>query len=395
MKTSVTDKAVIVSVIEKVDSGNSSEFEKELLKTAEENKGKRLILDCSELTYISSAGLRVLLKIKKLLSEPELENVSKDVYKILSVTGFTQILTVKRKLSGISIENAELLGAGANGRVYRLDPERIVKVYNSVSNPPEKIRREQESARQAFVHGIPSAIPFDIVRVGDEPGMIYELINARTLGSIVHSEPQKLEKYALEMSALLRKLHSTEMENGTMPDARLTLRLWADIASKSGYYNDADMQKVYELIDSIPARNTFIHGDFHPGNIMVSDGELILIDMGDASVGHPVIDLLGAYQLMSLTPKKNAGAAMRYLGMTAEESVRMWDIFIRDYFGTEDNEKIKQIEESMKSFSLIRTLGGIVFSDVIPDDKRSFFSAMVMKDILNNTEKTDLIINAL
>ena len=395
MKTSVTDKAVIVSVIEKVDSGNSSEFEKELLKTAEENKGKRLILDCSELTYISSAGLRVLLKIKKLLSEPELENVSKDVYKILSVTGFTQILTVKRKLSGISIENAELLGAGANGRVYRLDPERIIKVYNSVSNPPEKIRREQESARQAFVHGIPSAIPFDIVRVGDEPGMIYELINARTLGSIVHSEPQKLEKYALEMSALLRKLHSTEMENGTMPDARLTLRLWADIASKSGYYNDADMQKVYELIDSIPARNTFIHGDFHPGNIMVSDGELILIDMGDASVGHPVIDLLGAYQLMSLTPKKNAGAAMRYLGMTAEESVRMWDIFIRDYFGTEDNEKIKQIEESMKSFSLIRTLGGIVFSDVIPDDKRSFFSAMVMKDILNNTEKTDLIINAL
>lgn len=395
MKTSVTDKAVIVSVIEKVDSGNSSEFEKELLKTAEENKGKRLILDCSELTYISSAGLRVLLKIKKLLSEPELENVSKDVYEILSVTGFTQILTVKRKLSGISIENAELLGAGANGRVYRLDPERIVKVYNSVSNPPEKIRREQESARQAFVHGIPSAIPFDIVRVGDEPGMIYELINARTLGSIVHSEPQKLEKYALEMSALLRKLHSTEMENGTMPDARLTLRLWADIASKSGYYNDADMQKVYELIDSIPARNTFIHGDFHPGNIMVSDGELILIDMGDASVGHPVIDLLGAYQLMSLTPKKNAGAAMRYLGMTAEESVRMWDIFIRDYFGTEDNEKIKQIEESMKSFSLIRTLGGIVFSDVIPDDKRSFFSAMVMKDILNNTEKTDLIINAL
>ena len=98
---------------------------------------------------------------------------------------------------------------------------------------------------------------------------------------------------------------------------------------------------------------------------------------------------------MSLTPKKNAGAAMRYLGMTAEESVRMWDIFIRDYFGTDNNDKIMQLEESMKSFSLIRTLGGIVFSDVIPDDKRRFFSAMVMKDILNNIGKTDFIINAL
>ena len=73
----------------------------------------------------------------------------------------------------------------------------------------------------------------------------------------------------------------------------------------------------------------------------------------------------------------------------------MWDIFIRDYFGTDNNDKIMQLEESMKSFSLIRTLGGIVFSDVIPDDKRRFFSAMVMKDILNNIGKTDFIINAL
>lgn len=395
MKVNVSDKDVIVYVTGKIDSGNSVELGKELLEIAEKNKDKPLILDCSKLIYISSAGLRVLLKIKKLSAELELENVSNDVYDIFSVTGFTQILTVKRKLSEISTENAELLGAGANGRVYRLDPERIVKVYNSVSNPPEKIRREQESARQAFVHGIPSAIPFDIVRVGDELGMIYELINARTLGSIVHGEPHKLEKYALEMSALMKKLHSTQMDNGKMPDARLTLRLWADIASKSDYYSKDDIRKVYELIDSIPARNTFIHGDFHPGNIMVSDGELILIDMGDASVGHPVIDLLGTYQLMSLTPKKNAGAAMRYLGMTAEESVRMWDIFIRDYFGTDNNDKIMQLEESMKSFSLIRTLGGIVFSDVIPDDKRRFFSAMVMKDILNNIGKTDFIINAL
>ena len=395
MKVNVTDKDVIVFAIKRVDTNNSYEFERELLQTIEKNQDKRLILDCSEMNYISSAGLRVLLKIKKNQGQMVLENVSKDVYEVLLVTGFTQIMTVKRKLSEISIDNAELLGAGANGRVYRLDQERIVKVFNSTSNPPEKISREQESARQAFIHGIPSAIPFEIVRVGDELGMIYELITARTLGSMVHSDPKKLEKYAIEMSALMKKLHSTKMDEGTMPDARLALRLWADIASKSDFYSRDDMQRIYELIDSVPVRETFIHGDFHPGNIMVSEGELILIDMGDASVGHPVIDLLGTYQLMSLAPKKNAGAAMRYLGMTAEESVRMWDVFIRDYLGTEDENIITKTEESLKSLSLIRTLGGIVFSDVIPDDKRRFYSAMAMKDILDNIEKTDYIINAL
>ena len=394
MKVNVTDKDVIVFAIKRVDTNNSYEFERELLQTIEKNQDKRLILDCSEMNYISSAGLRVLLKIKKNQGQMVLENVSKDVYEVLSVTGFTQIMTVKRKLSEISIDNAELLGVGANGRVYRLDQERIVKVFNRTSNPPEKISREQESARQAFIHGIPSAIPFEIVRVGDELGMIYELITARTLGSMVHSDPNKLEKYAIEMSALMKKLHSTKMDEGTMPDARLALRLWADIASKSDFYSRDDMQRIYELIDSVPVRETFIHGDFHPGNIMVQNDELILIDMGDASVGHPVIDLLGTYQLMSLTPKKNPNVAMRYLGMTTEEAVKMWNMFIRDYLGTDDDKAVAELEESLKSYALIRNLGGIVFSDVISDEKRRYFSSLIMKDLLGGIEKADLIIKA-
>ncbi len=372
----------------KIDSTNAAEFEKELLEA------KPTELDASQLEYISSAGLRVLLKLTKAVGEVTVNNVSSEVYEIFDVTGFTEILTVNKKLKELNIDEAKLLGAGANGRVYRLDDERIVKVYNSISNPPEKIRREQESARRAFVHGIPSAIPFELVKVGDELGMIYELVNAKTLGSVVHNDPEKLEEYALRMSALLKKLHCTEMEKDTMPDARMTLRLWADIATKSDFYSKDDMQRVYDLIDSIPMRNTFIHGDFHPGNIIVQNDELILIDMGDASVGHPVIDLLGTYQLMSLTPKKNPGVAMRYLGMTTEEAIRMWDIFIRDYLGTNDDKAIADIEESLKNYALIRSLGGIVFSDVIPEEKRRFFSSLIIKDLLGGIEKADLIIKA-
>lgn len=372
----------------KIDTTNAAEFEKHLMAA------KPAEIDASELEYISSAGLRVLLKLAKAVGDVTINNVSNEVYQIFEVTGFTEILNVSKRLKEINIDNAVLLGAGANGRAYRLDDERIVKVYNKISNPPEKIRREQESARRAFVHGVPSAIPFELVTVGDELGMIYELVDANTLGSVVHNAPEKLRKYALRMSALMKKLHSTEMEKDTMPDARMMLRLWADIAAKSDYYSEEDMQRVYDLIDSIPVRNTFIHGDFHPGNIMVQNDELILIDMGDASVGHPVIDLLGTYHLLSLTPKKNPDVAMRYLGMTAEEAVRMWDIFIRDYLGTDDDKAVAELEESLISFALIRSLGGIVFSDVIPEEKRRYFSALIMKDLLGSIEKADMIIKA-
>ena len=329
----------------KIDSTNAAEFEKELMAA------KPAELDASELEYISSAGLRAILKLAKAVGDVTVNNVSSGVYEIFNVTGFTEILAVNKKLKEINVDNAELLGAGANGRVYRVDEERIVKV-------------------------------------------IYELVDAKTLGSVVHDSPEKLREYALRMSALLKKLHSTEMEKDTMPDARMTLRLWADIAAKSDFYSKDDMQRVFDLIDSIPVRNTFIHGDFHPGNIMVQNDELILIDMGDASVGHPVIDLLGTYQLMSLTPKKNPGVAMRYLGMTTEEAIEMWDLFIRDYLGTDDDKTISDLEESLISFALIRNLGGIVFSDVISGEKRRYFSDLIMKDLLGSIEKADMIIKS-
>ena len=373
----------------KISSDNAPQFEKEIMAVLPTE------LDASQLEYISSAGLRVLLKLTKAVGDVTICNVSSDVYEIFDVTGFTNILNIRKKVREISIENAQLIGAGANGKVYRLNTEQIVKIYNRVSNSPEKIRREQLSAREAFIHGIPSAIPFDIVKVGEETGMIYELVDAQTLGNVVHQEPQKLEEYALKMSSLLKKLHLTEMKEGTMPDARISLRVWTEIAEKSGYFAKEDIQKVYQLIDSIPYRNTFIHGDFHPGNIMVSDGELILIDMGDAGIGHPIADLLGTYHLMRFLPTYNDKSAMRYTNMTSDEVIRMWNIFIRDYLGTDSESVIKDFEVSLTSYAQIRSLGGIVFSDIIPDEKRRSMSALIMKNLLNGIEKVDMAIQLL
>ena len=42
----------------------------------------------------------------------------------------------------------------------------------------------------------------------------------------------------------------------------------------------------------MPDCSTLIHGDYHANNILVADDELIMIDMGDVSVGHPIFDFL-------------------------------------------------------------------------------------------------------
>ena len=69
-------------------------------KTINENLGeiKSLILDCKNLEYISSAGLRVLLSTQKKLQQNgtmKLKNVRKEVMEVFEITGFVDILTVE------------------------------------------------------------------------------------------------------------------------------------------------------------------------------------------------------------------------------------------------------------------------------------------------------------
>lgn len=352
----------------RIDSTNAPDAEKELMEIAAEHPGDEWIIAADDLEYISSAGLRVLMKLRKQAKKAVvIRNVAPSVYDILEMTGFTELFTVEKQLRQISVEGLPMIGKGANGEVYRLDEERIIKVYNPLTNTPDKIRREKNAARQAFIHGIPSAISYDIVKVGDRYGIIYEMIDAMTLGEAMARRPERLEEYAHRMAELLKTLHGTAFEPGVLPDARDGLQVWADVAEQSGCYSADVIAKLRSLIRSIPPRDTFIHGDFHPGNIMVSGDEFILIDMGDASVGDPIIDLLGAYQIMKLVPQRKGGSE-RYTGVPGEQMTRVWDIFIRDYTGMTESEMLAAYENRLKFYSLIRTLAGITFSELIPKE---------------------------
>lgn len=277
-------------------------------------------------------------------------------------------------LKNINIEGLQLIGRGANGSVYRLDEDKIIKIYNNSSL--ERIEREKDAARKALIHDIPTAISYQIAEIGDKYGIIYECIEGDTLGQFIEKNPDQLNDAAKQMSELLKKLHSTTIESGILPDARINLRVWADIAEKSGYYSQEVITKLRNLIDSIPYRNTFVHGDFHPGNIMISNGELLLIDMTDASVGNPLVDLLGSYQIMKLVAQR-PGGANRYSGLSNEKSNFLWDIFIQEYTGITNKEELIALERRLKFYALIRSLPGITFSELIPKDKIPYLAEKI------------------
>ncbi|HIY16658.1 MAG TPA: anti-sigma factor antagonist [Candidatus Intestinimonas stercorigallinarum] len=208
-----------------IDSGNAPAVEAEITALREAQPHSGLILDLKELTYISSAGLRVVLRLRKLEQAFRLINVSAEVYEILDMTGFTEMMPVEKAYRVFSIEGCEVIGRGANGTVYRIDQDTVVKVYHSADCLPD-VQRERELARKAFVLGIPTAIPYDVVRVGERYGSVFELLNSRSFSKLIAADPLEMDIYVDLYVDLMKKMHSTRVKPGDMPDMKAVALDW-------------------------------------------------------------------------------------------------------------------------------------------------------------------------
>ncbi len=271
----------------------------------------------------------------------------------------------EKPMREISVEGCELLGKGGNGSVYRLDDETIVKVYFSNRASKEKIDRSREITKKAFVNGIPTMIAFDMVKVGNDYGVVYEMINAKSLGQEIVEHPDRIDDMAQLIADTLKKLHSTEFEEGTLPSSKEKLRNDVRLTAEAGFYKPDEVERINRLIDGIPERNTFIHQDFHPGNIMLQNNEIVLIDVDDSGLGHPVIDLAAMY-LVYVSAAKTQWKTTQ-IGLTKKQYARIWDVILRRYFGTTSSSEIAEINRILAGYQYLSLIKGVATSPSVPN----------------------------
>ena len=116
---------IIYQLKERMDSNNAEEIEKEIRSTFPEGFQGKLTLDASKLAYISSAGLRVILRLKKEIGQVCMIHVNTTIYEILDMTGMNQLIEIEKSLRMIKIDGCPEIGRGAHGIVYRIAPDVI------------------------------------------------------------------------------------------------------------------------------------------------------------------------------------------------------------------------------------------------------------------------------
>ena len=206
LKSNLSEEAILTIFLEgAIDSATAPEVETQIMESYHAHSAKEVVLDAGELRYISSSGLRVLLKLRKLAPNLKLINATSEVYEILEMTGFTDLFPVSKAYRSIDLKDCKLLGEGGHGRVFRINDDTIVKLYHA-GDSVEDIKREQDYAKKAFVMGIPTAIPFDIVRHEDLYGLVFELVDADLVSNYLNEHPDRIEDVAKKYAEIAGRL---------------------------------------------------------------------------------------------------------------------------------------------------------------------------------------------
>ncbi|MEE3491785.1 anti-sigma factor antagonist [Ruminococcus sp.] len=356
MKSELNNGTLTIWLEGRIDSHRAPTVEIEINNIVKKSDFDHLVLDAEDMEYISSAGLRIILKLLKNYRDVTLVDVSSEVYEILEMTGFTEMMTVERALKCIDVTGKKIIGKGANGVIYRIDNDTIVKVYNE-ADTLDHIKAEHDMSRTAFILGIPTAIPFGIVKVGERYGSIFELINARTFAELLQQDPTQIEFVAQQTVELAKTLHETEAPVG-IPLHSDVARQWLDEAKSS--FDPQHFAKLSALIKTIPETGTMLHGDLHIKNIMQYEDEALLIDMDTLSAGHPIYELACIYNAYEGFGICDPNVFKNFLSVDESVVKPLLHRILELYLETSDEDRINEVKEKASVIGLLRVLRRII-----------------------------------
>ena len=333
---------------------NFAEVEADILKQLEGHSYDEIVLDAQGMNYISSAGLRVVLGLKKKFDKVTVTNASISVYDIFEMTGFTNIVNVEKALRQVSVEGCKIIGKGAHGTVYSTAPDTIVKVYEKGASIDE-IKRERELSKKAFVMGLPTAIALDIVKVGDKYGTVFELLNAGSCVKYVNESQENTDDFINKAVAVLKKMHSTVCDDDSLPDMKKShLRYVENIKS---LLSEEEYQKAKKIIEDIPDGKTLIHGDFHLKNQLLAKGnELMLIDMDTLCTGNPIFELASVCNSYFEFGVINRSMIENFLEIPLEKANYIWKSISRKYYADLSDEEYQVVIDKVRLIGCIRGL---------------------------------------
>jgi len=179
----------------------------------------------------------------------------------------------------------KLIAKGNTAEIYDYAEGVICKLFYA-GYPVNSVKFELNNARILYNLELPVPKSYELIYINDRPGILYEKIEGENLTSYLLDE----SKYNMVVSILAnthRELLNYECKE---------LPTYKDFIKNE--IGDKNMEIISHL-ERLPDGDTLCHGDFHPGNIMIThDGKIKVIDFMNLCRGPREYDVARTYYLI-------------------------------------------------------------------------------------------------
>ena len=229
---------------------------------------------------------------------------------------------------------------------YKKDDDTVMLKLYEAGFDEKEIIKEHDYAVAVRNAGVKTPECLGLVETDDgRKGVLFQRIkNKKSFARMSADNPEKAFEYGEVFGTEAKKLHSLKCDKNFFPSKVAEL---SDIIRKTDIFTKEENEKIVKFLESNSA-DTCIHGDFHFGNLIQTEGEIYWIDLGDFSYGDYRLDL-GPFMFVCVYAQ-NEELSKNLFHCDRNTRIEFWKGFVKSYTGIENDDDRKEFEKSLMPY---------------------------------------------
>lgn len=190
------------------------------------------------------------------------------------------------------------IAEGREAEIFEYDDTSVLKLFRE-DRSEESVRREAAAMDAVRAAGGPAPASRGIVREQDRPGLLIERLNGPDMLSLLGERPW----FLFACGRMLGETHALLHDVVAPPELpaqkeRFSQRIEEVLGAE---LQDAGLaQALLKGLSELPQGDRICHGDYHPGNVLVTPDGPRVIDWPGATRGDPHADVARALLIFDI-----------------------------------------------------------------------------------------------
>ncbi len=186
-----------------------------------------------------------------------------------------------------------LVAVGRTSDVFEFGSSAVVKVPRP-SVPRHWPAEEAEFTAAVRELGAPAPAVLDVVQIESRDAVVFERVRGPSMWEMILEVPHRAASFGRELADVHRRILRAGLP-AAVPG--LVGRMQSKIGEVT-QFTDTERVDALLVVEKLPRGAALLHGDLHPGNVLMSPTGPIAIDWFDAAIGHPVADVVRSSLLL-------------------------------------------------------------------------------------------------